>query len=179
MPKTITTFRGFVKHVLLLIPWLFLLVGIASIPAYLILRVFLGIDLIHVVAAALTDPQGVSNYLMQTTQSEPTKSLFLFTTFPGFTFAAVFSTVFMIWVERKFVAKIQLRVGPQYAGRYGGILQNFADLFKPLFKEIIIPDKADKRVFVAVLVALMIGLGVFPQVGIGFSQGEVPSIFPH
>jgi NADH-quinone oxidoreductase subunit H len=168
-----------VKHVLLLIPWLFLLVGIASIPAYLILRVFLGIDLIHVVAAALTDPQGVSNYLMQTTQSEPTKSLFLFTTFPGFTFAAVFSTVFMIWVERKFVAKIQLRVGPQYAGRYGGILQNFADLFKPLFKEIIIPDKADKRVFVAVLVALMIGLGVFPQVGIGFSQGEVPSIFPH
>jgi hypothetical protein len=167
VPKTITTFRGFVKHVLLLIPWLFLLVGIASIPAYLILRVFLGIDLIHVVAAALTDPQGVSNYLMQTTQSEPTKSLFLFTTFPGFTFAAVFSTVFMIWVE------------PQYAGRYGGILQNFADLFKPLFKEIIIPDKADKRVFVAVLVALMIGLGVFPQVGIGFSQGEVPSIFPH
>ncbi|MGD0637495.1 MAG: NADH-quinone oxidoreductase subunit N [Nitrososphaerales archaeon] len=31
----------------------------------------------------------------------------------------------------------------------------------------------------AVLVALMIGLGVFPQIGIGFSQGAVPSIFPH
>jgi hypothetical protein len=31
----------------------------------------------------------------------------------------------------------------------------------------------------AVLVALMIGLGVFPQIGIAFSQGAVPSIFPH
>ena len=155
VPKTITTFRGFVKHLLLLIPWLALLVFIASIPAYLILRVFLGIDLFHVVATAVTNPQGVANYLMQTTQSQPAESLFQFTTFPGFTFAAVFSTIFMIWVERKFVAKIQLRVGPQYAGRYGGILQNFADLFKLLFKEIIIPDKADKRVFLAVPLALM------------------------
>ncbi|MDA4134400.1 MAG: NADH-quinone oxidoreductase subunit H, partial [Thaumarchaeota archaeon] len=154
VPKTITTFRGFVKHLLLLIPWLALLVFIASIPAYLILRVFLGIDLFHVVATAVTNPQGVANYLMQTTQSQPAESLFQFTTFPGFTFAAVFSTIFMIWVERKFVAKIQLRVGPQYAGRYGGILQNFADLFKLLFKEIIIPDKADKRVFLAVPLAL-------------------------
>ncbi|MDG6915418.1 MAG: NADH-quinone oxidoreductase subunit H, partial [Nitrososphaerota archaeon] len=59
--------------------------------------------------------------------TEPTKSLFEFTTFPGFTFAALFSTVFMVWVERKFIAKVQLRVGPQYAGRFEGILQNFAD----------------------------------------------------
>ena len=61
----------------------------------------------------------------------------------------------MIWVERKFIAKIQLRVGPQYAGRFGGILQNFADLFKLLFKEIIVPDKADKAVFLVVPLALM------------------------
>ncbi len=155
VPKTITTFRGFVKHVLLLIPWVVLLIGIASIPAYFILRFFLGIDLLHVIAVSVTDPQGLMTYLMQTTQSEPTKSLFMFTTFPGFTFAAVFSTVFMIWVERKFVAKMQLRVGPQYAGRYEGVLQNFADLFKLLFKEIIVPDKADKRVFLAVPLALM------------------------
>ena len=67
--------------------------------------------------------------------------------------------IFMIWVERKFVAKIQLRVGPQYAGKFGGILQNFADLFKLLFKEIIIPDKADKAVFLAVPLALMFVAG--------------------
>ncbi len=156
VPKTITTFGGFVKHILLLIPWLALLVlRSRSIPAYFILRVFLGIDLFHVVATAVTNPQGVANFMMQTTQSQPAESLFQFTTFPGFTFAALFSTIFMIWVERKFVAKIQLRVGPQYAGRFGGILQNFADLFKLLFKEIIIPDKADKRVFLAVPLALM------------------------
>ena len=61
----------------------------------------------------------------------------------------------MIWVERKFIAKIQLRVGPQYAGRFGGILQNFADLFKLLFKEIVVPYRADKAVFLAVPLALM------------------------
>jgi len=155
MPKTITTFRGFVKHVLLLIPWIILLLAIASVPAYLILKVFLGIDLIHVATVAVTDPQRIVNFMMRLMQTDPTKSLFMFTTFPGFTFAAVFSTVFMIWVERKFIAKIQLRVGPQYAGRYEGILQNFADLFKLLFKEIIVPDKADRTVFLAVPLALM------------------------
>src|ERR1017187_5347751 len=155
MPKTITTFRGFVKHVLLLIPWVVLLLAIASIPAYLILKFFLGSDLLHVVTVAVTDPQRVMNFLMRLMQTDPTKSLFMFMTFPGFTFAAVFSTVFMIWVERKFIAKIQLRVGPQYAGKYGGILQNFADLFKLLFKEIIVPDKADKTVFLVVPLALM------------------------
>jgi NADH-quinone oxidoreductase subunit H len=155
MPKTITTFRGFVKHVLLLIPWVVLLLAIASIPAYLILKFFLGINLLHVVTVAVTDPRRVMNFLMRLMQTDPTKSLFMFTTFPGFTFAAVFSTVFMIWVERKFIAKIQLRVGPQYAGKYGGILQNFADLFKLLFKEIIVPDKADKTVFLVVPLALM------------------------
>jgi NADH-quinone oxidoreductase subunit H len=67
----------------------------------------------------------------------------------------VFSTIFMIWVERKFIAKMQLRVGPQYAGRFEGILQNFADLFKLLFKEIIVPDEADKAIFFAVPLALM------------------------
>jgi NADH-quinone oxidoreductase subunit H len=155
MPKTITTFRGFVKHVLLLIPWVVLLLAIASVPAYLILKFFLGIDLLHLAMVAVMSPQKVMNFLMRLMQTDPTKSLFMFTTFPGFTFAAVFSTVFMIWVERKFIAKIQLRVGPQYAGRYGGILQNFADLFKLLFKEIIVPDKADKAVFLVVPLALM------------------------
>ena len=155
MPKTITTFRGFVKHVVLLIPWLLLLVGIASIPVYLVLKSVWGVDIYGLISAAVSDPQGFSQYLVQTTQAEPLKSILLFTTFPGFTFAALFSAVLMIWVERKFIAKIQLRVGPEYAGKYEGILQNVADVVKLVFKEIIIPDRADRGIFIAVPLALM------------------------
>jgi NADH-quinone oxidoreductase subunit H len=158
MTKTIVTFRGFVRHIVWLVLWLVVIAAVASVPAYFILNVF-GINLLSLLKLVLANPQVLPNFMMSLMQNEPTRSLFLFTTFPGFTFAALFSSILMIWVERKFVAKIQLRVGPQYAGKYGGILQNFADLFKLLFKEIIIPDKADKKVFLAVPLALMFVAG--------------------
>jgi NADH-quinone oxidoreductase subunit H len=41
------------------------------------------------------------------------------------------------------------RIGPLYAGRLAGILQPIADLFKLFFKELIVPDRADKLFFVA------------------------------
>jgi NADH-quinone oxidoreductase subunit H len=155
MPKRITTFRGFVRQALLLVLVIVVVLGVLSIPAYFILKQFFAIDLVSLTRVAVTDPQKVISFMMSTTQTEPTKSLFLFTTFPGFTFAALFSTIFMIWVERKFIAKVQLRVGPQYAGRIEGIFQNIADLLKLLFKEIIVPYRADKWIFVAVPLALM------------------------
>ncbi|MDG6926520.1 MAG: NADH-quinone oxidoreductase subunit NuoH [Nitrososphaerota archaeon] len=158
MTKTILTFRSFVRHIVWLVAWLLVIVAVASVPAYFILDAF-GINLLTLISMVLANPQVLPNFMISLTQTQPTESLFLFTTFPGFTFAALFSSILMIWVERKFVAKIQLRVGPQYAGKYGGILQNFADLFKLLFKEIIIPDKADKKVFIAVPLALMFVAG--------------------
>ena len=112
MPKHITTFGGFLRQVLLLVLVVVVVLGILSIPAYFLLKQDLGIDLLVLAREAITDPMKVVNFMIARTQNEPTKSLFLFTTFPGFTFAAVFSTIFMIWVERKLVAKIQLRVGP-------------------------------------------------------------------
>jgi NADH-quinone oxidoreductase subunit H len=80
--------------------------------------------------------------------------LFKSSTFPGLTFAAVLSS-FVIWYERKLLAKMQYRVGPLYAGRVGGIFQSFADLFKLLFKEIVIPAKADTLMFLAPPFAMM------------------------
>lgn len=154
MTKTIVTFGGFVRHIVWLLLWVLLIVAVASVPAYFVLNAF-GINLLTLLLAGPTSPQA----LLAMTQTEPIRTIILFTTFPGFTFAALFSSIIMIWVERKFVAKIQLRVGPQYAGKYGGILQNFADLFKLLFKEIIVPDKADKKVFFAVPLALMFVAG--------------------
>ena len=155
MPKHITTFRGFVRQILLLVGVVVIALGVLAIPAYFFLQQTMGINLLVLAREAITDPQKVLNFVIAKMQTEPTKSLFSFSFFPGFTFAALFSTIFMIWVERKFIAKVQLRVGPQYAGRFEGILQNFADLFKLLFKEIVVPYQADRGIFIAVPLALM------------------------
>ena len=56
------------------------------------------------------------------------------------------ATLTILW-ERKLLAKVQVRVGPLYAGRFEGILQPIADLFKLLGKELVVPDKADKPFF--------------------------------
>lgn len=83
-----------------------------------------------------------------------TSPLFRSAAFPGLTFASVLAS-FVIWYERKLLAKMQYRVGPLYAGRIGGWLQSFADLFKLLFKEIVIPAKADAAMFLAPPFAMM------------------------
>lgn len=80
--------------------------------------------------------------------------LFRTSFFPGLTFASLTASL-VIWYERKLLAKMQYRVGPLYAGRVGGIFQSFADLFKLLFKEIVIPARADKFFFLAVPFAMM------------------------
>lgn len=69
-------------------------------------------------------------------------TIFLLTVFPGF-LTIVLAAAAIIWFERKFLAKMQLRVGPQYAGRIGGILQPVADFLKLIFKEGIVPKRAD------------------------------------
>lgn len=150
MSKKITTFEDFIKHILKLIFWIILLSPLVIVPIY-----YLFFTLFHqqldIFALITTKPFQIPQLLNE----EPTRTLFALTVFPGFTFVALYSTILMIWVERKMVAKIQLRTGPMYAGRFEGILQNFADLFKLLFKEIIIPDTADKPIFIAVPLALM------------------------
>ena len=65
--------------------------------------------------------------------------------FPGFTYATYCRIT--IFIERKFLAKMQLRVGPLYAGKIEGILQLTADGLKLISKEIIIPSGADKLIF--------------------------------
>lgn len=49
-------------------------------------------------------------------------------------------------LERKFIAYFQQRVGPNRVGP-GGFLQPLADAIKLIFKEDIIPEKADKAVY--------------------------------
>jgi NADH-quinone oxidoreductase subunit H len=56
------------------------------------------------------------------------------------------ATMFMVWYERKVIAGMQNRVGPNKAGPWG-ILQTLADGIKAFFKEDLLPEKADKVVF--------------------------------
>ena len=64
-----------------------------------------------------------------------------------FVFVLLLVTVLMlIWMERKVVADMQNRIGPNRAGPFG-ILQSVADGVKLFFKEQSIPDSADRPVF--------------------------------
>ncbi|KAG2477716.1 MAG: NADH-quinone oxidoreductase subunit H [Nitrosopumilales archaeon] len=73
--------------------------------------------------------------------------MFRIIVFPGFGFAALLAAS-VIFIERKMLAKLQLRVGPFYCGKVEGILQLMADGLKLMTKEIIIPAKADKPIFI-------------------------------
>ncbi|HSB66215.1 MAG TPA: NADH-quinone oxidoreductase subunit NuoH, partial [Anaerolineales bacterium] len=54
---------------------------------------------------------------------------------------------YVTYYERKALARIQVRIGPNRAGPWG-LLQPLADAVKLIFKEEFVPDRADKLLFV-------------------------------
>src|SRR6202043_906788 len=58
----------------------------------------------------------------------------------------LFVTAYVLYADRKIWAAVQIRRGPNVVGPWG-LLQSFADLFKFVFKEPIIPSGANKGVF--------------------------------
>src|SRR5215475_3518237 len=57
------------------------------------------------------------------------------------------TTMFMIWLERRVIGRMQNRPGPNRAGPWG-LLQPIADALKLPLKEDIVPTAVDKLVFV-------------------------------
>ncbi len=63
--------------------------------------------------------------------------------------------IFLVWVERKVVARFQDRLGPNRVGPFG-LIQPFADIIKLLIKEDITPVGADRVIYnLAPIVSLM------------------------
>ncbi len=88
------------------------------------------------------------------------------------------SVIFMVWFERKLIAGMQNRIGPNKAGRWG-IMQTLADGIKLIFKEDLLPAKADKFVFaLAPFLAFVPAFLVFSVVPIAgdFSDGGTGTI---
>lgn len=68
------------------------------------------------------------------------------------------SVAFITVIERKVIAAIQRRVGPNIVGFYG-ILQPFADALKLVVKETIVPHHANRvLLFLAPIVTLTFSL---------------------
>jgi NADH-quinone oxidoreductase subunit H len=77
------------------------------------------------------------------------------------------SVLFMVWFERKLHADMSNRLGPNRAGPFG-MFQTLADGIKFFFKEDLLPDRADKRVFIlAPFLSLVPAFLVFSVIPIG------------
>jgi NADH-quinone oxidoreductase subunit H len=129
--------------------WIIILLTLVGIPAIQIVLFYVDLPVLD---GVLLTPFLAFTMLFHPELAVPlVKSLlysdfFRITAFPGFGFAALLAAG-TIFIERKLLAKLQLRVGPFYCGKIEGILQLMGDGLKLISKEIIIPAKADKPIF--------------------------------
>ena len=104
-------------------------------------------------------------------------SFFLMIIFPGLVIGGLF-VVLTIWFERKIAARVQMRVGPYYVSRFGGIAQLIADAIRIVFQEIIVPQGVNPTLYaiapvfpllISFLPMAFVPLSVIPRDGSIFS----------
>src|SRR5512136_776560 len=80
---------------------------------------------------------------------------------------------YLTWLERKVLGHIQVRMGPNRCGPYG-LLQPFSDAVKAFFKEDLIPERADKGVFVlSPMISIVAAISIFAVIPFG-NQFTIP-----
>ena len=151
-------FGNFVGSLIQLIFWVLIIVTLVGLPLIFIILFYVPLPPVkgevltpYLFFSMMVDPTRtipIINFLIHT-------DLFRVAVFPGFSYAALLAAA-TIFIERKFLAKMQLRIGPLYAGKIEGILQLIADGLKLISKEIIVPSGADKPIFWTAPVAFVI-----------------------
>jgi NADH-quinone oxidoreductase subunit H len=77
------------------------------------------------------------------------------------TVAVILCVAFSTYFERKVIGRMQSRVGPNRVG-WNGLLQPFADVFKLLFKEVIVPSQSSRFLYtIAPLLSLIPALAAW------------------
>ncbi len=89
------------------------------------------------------------------------------------TVGILISLAFLLLADRKIWAAVQMRKGPNVVGPFG-LLQSFADFFKFVLKEIVVPAGADKVVFLLAPLLTFI-LAFIAWAAIPFAPGWVVS----
>ncbi|RZI99949.1 MAG: NADH-quinone oxidoreductase subunit NuoH [Brevundimonas sp.] len=89
------------------------------------------------------------------------------------TVGILISLAFLLLADRKIWAGVQMRKGPNVVGPFG-LLQSFADFFKFVLKEIVVPAGADKVVFLLAPLLTFI-LAFIAWAAIPFAPGWVIS----
>lgn len=87
------------------------------------------------------------------------------------TISLLVSLAFLLYMDRKVWAAVQLRRGPNVVGPFG-LLQSFADFIKFAVKEIVVPAGADKWVFLLAPLATFV-IAAVAWVAIPFADGWV------
>src|SRR6266568_17318 len=84
---------------------------------------------------------------------------------------------YLTLIERKVVAKIQGRLGPNRAWPLG-LFQPVADALKMAFKEQIIPTQAHKGIYlIAPIISVVVALAAFAVIPVGANWGAKPGIW--
>lgn len=79
----------------------------------------------------------------------------------------ILCVAYLTYWERKMIGAMHVRLGPTRVG-YKGLLQPFADVFKLLLKEIVVPTKANKVLYaLAPVVTLMPALAAWAVIPFG------------
>ena len=89
------------------------------------------------------------------------------------TVGILISLAFLLLAARKLWAGVQMRKGPNVVGPFG-LLQSFADFFKFVLKEIVVPAGSDKVVFLLAPLITFI-LAFIAWAAIPFAPGWVIS----